>query len=1460
MAKLKESFVFAGMQRDLSVSKHPTQFLYDAKNIRITARDGDTMLSITNERGPKRINRKDSEEYLTITGEYIAHCLLNQYLVVLVYGESSTGSTSMVNKMFRIDLKNLTPKMLFEYDFGTTPEDHVDMIASYENEGVQKIYWTDGKSQPKVINIADPRIEERSQHSERWYPFTSEYMFDFVPALSLNETVGVKKILGSGGEFAPGVIQYAFTYYYKYGQESNIFYTTPLLYISYGDRGASPEDKVDNVFEITVKHLDTKFDYLRIYSIQRTSINATPFCKRVQDIALEGITDDKITFTDTGTIGDNVDPTELLYKGGETITAKTLEQKDNTLFLGNLSITRNPISKVLDLNRDSEESDINLIRNTIAPVSDIRRFKPFNVFSGDYKYTNQLTSYDVYDAERSVPCSGYKKGDTYRLGVQFQHNSGKWSEPIYLDNKALEVPGVTDENKYRFADYITQINVPGFRASIQASIGTKLMNAGYLKARAVVVFPTMQDRKTICQAVVCPTLYTNNQRYESKSGSLYAQSSWFFRTIIQGTSSTTRNVAVNPANGTVAPYFGTNAEVLPYADAKTEWDTTWNNDRLDLRQIEIQGHYSSDNKFRIDSNTLTLHSPDVQFDDQLAIMDYNAGSLRVHQIGFADIRHTLSDIEVQTETPTISNSGAGCAPKSFTQANSKGIVGGLFYDDFLVDDSGEIEKFSHEYHPVKWLMYPWQGNGSINNDMNRPADKGIESTILKKKVISNLRYATTIFKSEGSSSITSFNPVYYGSDEATIVRLTGSGGSSTSTYMGNVDTMLNPDESDGQYFAVDYSYSIWNGDGWDTVIGRDHEGNQGSTSFTSNLWYKTFSLDPDNPNKNGIYTKTSLENRFLWSIWGQELGDDFIDLVMFKKPVRMKYKTTPHLIVYVGSGLSWWDSTLSSLNAPLPLVELRRNDLDPNTLFGGESMDALKANVWIPAGEPVVLSNTKDTTVKWEYGDTYYQRYDCLKTYAFTPEDPNQVVEIGSFMLETHVNIDGRYDRNRGQINNLNMSPQNFNLINPVYSQTDNFFSYRILDDDYYKNNEFPNQFTWTKEKQSGADVDLWTNITLASTYDIDGSKGAIKSLNFWKDTIYCFQDKGISRILFNSRVQIPASDGVPIEISNNYKVDGYQYLSDGIGCKNIHLIKETPSGIYFIDSVAGHLFQLGEGLSDITEKCNMTTWFKKKGPSVTRVLYDDIHHDVYLPYNDGDGNVDWTLCFSEKVGQFTGFYSYGVYPMMESYNHRIFTLYPYSYETPKHGTFHSQELHTLFEGDYNTFFEYGNSKTIVYKPSEFTFICNGSSNNVVGADKIFTNLEFRASVEGDGELNEETGKFTPTLPLNTIEVWDEYQHGIATLENKSGHSFFEHFIDDGIASLKRKFRIWRCDIPRDNVPINPTTEAPMGIYRKGAVGSRPHRNDRMRNPWLFIKLVKDAPEEGNPRVELHDLQVTYFA
>ena len=126
------------------------------------------------------------------------------------------------------------------------------------------------------------------------------------------------------------------TYYNKYCQQSNVFYTSPLQYIAFKDRGAKPDETVNVSFEITVRHPDTRFRYLRIYSIQRTSIDATPICRIVKDVEFNSNKD--IVVTDTGTYVSDFDPSELLYLGGRDFVAQTLQIYKNTLFAANLTL------------------------------------------------------------------------------------------------------------------------------------------------------------------------------------------------------------------------------------------------------------------------------------------------------------------------------------------------------------------------------------------------------------------------------------------------------------------------------------------------------------------------------------------------------------------------------------------------------------------------------------------------------------------------------------------------------------------------------------------------------------------------------------------------------------------------------------------------------------------------------------------------------------------------------------------------------------------------------------------------------------------------------------------------------------------------------------------------------------------------------------------------------------------
>lgn len=1387
------------MNRDLAVSAFSPDFAFENKNLRLSTNEDNTLLSWVNEKGTLLLDiyAEDTNNKITLNGTCIGTAVLNDYLVLF-----STGiKDSYPDCIYRLKYNDIKQAMectvLYSGNLHFDINHPIETLVSFESEVIQKVYWTDGVNQPRVINIHNTYgINNNSSYNP----------FDFVPELALNETVTVEKLLGANGTFAPGVIQYAFTYYIKYGQESCIFYVSPLYYISYRDRGAAADNMVKNAFKITVKDIDTHFDYLRIYSIHRTSLNDTPIAKRVQDISIKELFVNKdgkydVTYIDTGVNGNSIDPTELLYKGGEILSAQTIEQKDNTLFLGNIAVTRKFIDKELG------GRIVNNVKSSLECST--RTIYPTLISATDYIYANQLTSYTSFDTSdrASVPCGGFKRGNVYRLGLQLQDKNGKWSNPVFIEDKEqTSSPTMSVEN---------QINLPIFKGKLTKDYVNALINNGYRKVRSLVVFPSIQDRRVICQGIINPTLCTDKHKEEDKD--LQAQSSWFFRTSNKGNYTTGKGYScpttITKNSKLYLPYTS-KAVNAPYYDP---------NGTINIRQVEIQGEYNDDNKFRVNYDLQTFHSPDIEFDDSISVMDFANSYYR--RVGTTDIEKTFSDIDIQTESPTINGNGSGFIHKSFSASNMQGIISGLFYDDFIVDDnSTDIQSYKNEKSPCKWLVYLWNKSGSLNNDINRPSDKGVQSAVLRKKVVSNLRFGGTTAYAEQAIGEVKFTktPQIFSSDQATIVKV------GNDVYMGNIDTMITPDSSDGMYFAC--------GNG-----SNDFKSDNVSTDFTSEILYKTFSENVDTQENQGIWKLTTTG----WTKAEADIGNEYLDLVLQKGFVRMKYKSTPHLVC-----------TMTGINCDnnwqLPVMEVTRK-LDENTIFGGKSNDALKENIWLPCGEPVSLKEGVDIGFEWSYGDTYFQRWDCLKTYPFTQEDINQVVEIGSFMLETYVNIDGRYDRNRGQINNLNMSPRNFNLYNPIYSQVDNFFSYKVLDEDDYKNVNYPNQITWSLTKNSGSDVDLWANITLASVLELDGDKNGINELVRFNNQLFAFQDTGISQILYNESTQISSTEGVPIEIANSGKVQGKRYLSNTVGCSNKWSMVTTPIGIYFMDNIDKGIYLFNGQLQNISVTKGFNAWCKQAMPDNSvwepvgfnnfKTCYDKKNQDIlFIDKNNA-------LAFSEKLNTFTSFYDYGLTPYLENVNSKGIWV-------KNQGD--SIKLYEHNAGSYCNFFN-------EQKPYWTTVVCNPEPLT----DKIFTNLELRASIEDEGVDNEKTKQHIPYVPFDSIETWDEYQYGITGLLPKTGYYSFMHNTGDSLPGLKRKFRIWRSDIPRamqsvamididalernvQDVPVieKDVADIPFNDNVKKSM-------DRMRNTWIYLKLKKQ--KDTDRKAVIHDITIDYY-
>jgi hypothetical protein len=1611
------SFKVKGMQRDLSASAFNPEYAYENKNIRIMPTDESTLLSIINEKGNKKSSISGVGD--SIKGIPIGQSLVNDELIIFAAGDDDyrtadinaeedeapdicpcdlfigditsedgsadiTPNVSSVNdinivdcpyklnidvdsmiddRIYKLWFNNgvLTGKRLFRGNLGLNYKNPIETIAFYENSDIRKVYWTDGLNQPRVINIA-----AASSVMSKW----NSDSFNFTRTLKLNEEVTINRNIVANGSFAPGVIQYAFTYFDKYGQESNIFYTSPLYYISYNNRGASPEDKVSNSFDIEIANVDKRFDYVRIYSIHRTSINATPDVRRVTDLAIadrktiykyenfrinvnekdlvmseRGVgpvrpiiqytpqstsqnrktwvfnTDDysalnfgngeyiawgtgtnvtivveygnrvnvylennkemsaylnttDVTYTDNGVSGDNIDPTELLYIGGEEVVFGTMTQKDNTLFLGDIEIKRRLLdSTIRNFFKGKSITFTTYVKSINSP-------KPI----GYYPYDSQLKM-------NSYQFKTFKYLEYYRFGIQAQHYTGKWSEPIWINDVRNTVH--IDTKFYES----NSIGLPVAEFTLNDStIINRLLDNGYVRVRPVVVYPTINDREAVCQGILCPTVYNISDRF---GNSPFAQSSWFTRPNAPfdeykafhynqnsegdwggdwvglgqflgdpsaysraGIMSNNRTVVtsgetqynIDIVNKGAWAEFRHNRPIPSNSNRNAEIQCIWNppsgpyvDDTATDSDVASWVSNNAENYY-IDQSILTFHSPDIEFDNEVRSIDTSGLKLRI--VGMVPLTAFASDIDIQTSTPVNNFYDSSELPAGFykepvgvendfsyeglgthlgdSHFGWRGLISGAFWFDELTaykKDTGNTHHYTSGF-----VVYPWHRNGSLNN--TKFATDGYRSAMLDKKKMSNMRYS---YKSvyldsgniwnayvSGNSTRTGISGVaVFDSNEVSLVRLPAqeNSGLTDINYYGNVDKLLTisriGDKKDG--------YPIMT---------------TGAQSAETDA-HKLFS---------GNYMQ--VDNRFTDQVTGTD-------------PVRIKYKSTPHAVLalnYTTSGAQrvlptikdgdyndTWFVNAQSLGAPseqhmywdksgstksvsqdtiitgaprgpisavssiqhgwLWLGELYNNDVQNR--FGGQTEEAFENNVWLPCGDPISLVDTNNgvkssVTLRWEEGDTYFQRYDHIKTYPFTLEDQNQITDIVSFMCETRVNIDGRYDRNRGQTSNFAITPENFNLMNDVYSQPNNFFNYRTINPNKLNLNNFHNSITWTKTKTAGELVDTWTNITLASILDLDGDKGSVRALRRFNNNLLAFQDRGISQVLYNENMQISSTDGVPIEIANSGKVNGKRYITDRVGCTNKWSMCETPNGIYFIDDITKGIFLFNGKLDNISDRLGFHSWINKSSKNVS--IWNPVDFDSFVTYYDKiNGDVffisrDECLAFSEPMGQFTSFYSYEKMPYFSNLQDRGISL-----NVEGTGTLYRPWLHN--EGDYNMYFG-------VYHPFYTTIIANPEMNK----DKVFNNLEFRADTwdKNNTLLN---------TTFDTLTTWNEYQEGTASLTNVLGRP----------SDLKRKFRIWRANIPRAKV----------------------NGRDRMRNPWLYIKLSMEG--ENTNKTLLHDMIVHYF-
>ena len=140
-------------------------------------------------------------------------------------------------------------------------------------------------------------------------------------------------------------------------------------------------------------------------------------------------------------------------------------------------------------------------------------------------------------------------------------------------------------------------------------------------------------------------------------------------------------------------------------------------------------------------------------------------------------------------------------------------------------------------------------------------------------------------------------------------------------------------------------------------------------------------------------------------------------------------------------------------------------------------------------------------------------------------------------------------------------------------------------------------------------------------------------------------------------------------------------------------------------------------------------------------------------------------------------------------------------------------EIHRMFEGtSYCSLFGEPVGYSITYKVNNSPFL-----------DKIWTNIEYRADIFNGGNIADNNADKILKETFDTLNVWNEYQSGTTNLMGSK------------YPNARCKFRIWRADIPRDSKS----------------------KRDRIRNPWIMLKLEK--VNNTDKRMEFHDLIIKYL-
>ena len=333
----------SGMNMDVDVNLiKDNQYRY-AENVRIITNDNGTTGALQGIEGVRKYNGNITNDEVVIGATTIDKMAII-FTKVIVNGNYSH------NKVYRVEgFDDSTPKqtVILQGDLKLCEypnETNISCVANYETDTNIKVYFTDGKSATKVINVVDGKYTGTSAtnplvDSRGW--IKTPNAIDITPGAVLPP---FKIIRQDGGNLASGVIQYCYQLFNIHGSESTLSSLSELNHLTasvttqtvqqYEGMGQNVSSGKSCVLKAPLVSKD--YQKCRIISLSYTNNNQPPRIFIVDEIDLVP-TQSEINYIDNGnTIIGELSVEEFNALTGYQFIAKTLTRMDNRLFAANI--------------------------------------------------------------------------------------------------------------------------------------------------------------------------------------------------------------------------------------------------------------------------------------------------------------------------------------------------------------------------------------------------------------------------------------------------------------------------------------------------------------------------------------------------------------------------------------------------------------------------------------------------------------------------------------------------------------------------------------------------------------------------------------------------------------------------------------------------------------------------------------------------------------------------------------------------------------------------------------------------------------------------------------------------------------------------------------------------------------------------------------------------------------------